>query len=72
MIVLNNDGPDSGVQALLGQLAGQQQASKAPQAGPTDVPSNDRMELTAGGKRWKFRVNRDQEGQISDLDVQEM
>ncbi len=69
VIVLNNDGPDNGVQALLSQIAGQ---NAAPQPGPVETPSNDRMEFTAGGKRWKFRVNRNQEGQITDLDVQEM
>lgn len=75
-VIVLNSGADAAVapadhtavlQQALAQL--QRSAAAAPQPGPVSVPSNDRLQVEHGGKLWKFKINRDPNGLITDLDV---
>ena len=77
VIVLNSgaDSPAQGDHAAILQQAltqlQQQSRSASPSTGPVSVPSNDRLQVEHGGKLWKFKINRDANGLITDLDVAE-
>lgn len=73
-VIVLNSGSDAAVApadhtAILQQALAQLKRSSAPQSGPVSVPSNDRLQIEHGGKLWKFKINRDPNGLITDLDV---
>jgi len=72
VIVLNSDDPNQehALKQALGQLA-KPAGSQPAQPTQTTIPTHERFQLETGGKTWKFKVNRDVNGVITDLDVVE-
>lgn len=81
VIVLNDDSPSSPsapkdgdqsaiIRAVLDQLQ-RTQATRVPASQPQQPTANDKFQVEHGGKLWKFKINRDPNGLITDMDVLE-
>jgi hypothetical protein len=74
VIVINGDGPDA--QSILqGELRPQPGRAQPPAAGNDDEQVmgaiRDKFAINRGGKRYRFTVQRDEQGLITGMDVEE-